>query len=437
MDVYVRRASLRLHRAHIMKGKMMELADELNRTVKLALDEGRAGSLVEAQALFEGFKLRIAVGDGFTSSLAAEAAVLTLLTAATKTFLGGVELVGAVDERCTLAWFEGRKLSEVAIEAGAVVGMRGDAQGAQLANIVVGSGRPAGEGFSVALSLDADGFVVCPDSPAHSAPQAPVEVGVAAAGAALNEAFAHQYRRFPVAGQRRLTFRMPATAAVGAVSGTTWMVGLGHLGQAFAWTLALSPGSAGHAVRLTDFDLVTGSSLSTCLLVKDSDIARLKVHVVGERLTSLGLTVSMDAQRLNLDGNAPLKVADRVIVAVDNVALRRSLDRLAGIPVFEGGIGGGKNGFTRVQFHMFPGSRPARDVWADADPRASQAIDISAPAYQAMLKQTGDECGTTLLAGRSIATPFVGAFAGAVLYGLALGGPIQPNSGWAFDLNHL
>lgn len=415
----------------------MELVDELNRTVKLALDEGRAASLAEAQALFEGFRLQIAVDAGFTGSPGAEAAVLTLLMAAAKTFLGGVEIVGAVDERCTLAWFEGRKVSEVAIEAGATVGERGGAQGTRLASIVVGSGRPVDAGFSVALTLGADGFVICPDSAARSDPHAPVEVGVAAAGAALNEAFARLYRGWPLAGQRRLSFQMPATAAVERVGGTTWMVGLGHLGQAFAWTLALSSGRARHAVRLTDFDFVTGSSLSTCLLVKGSDIGRLKVHAVGERLASLGLAVSMDAHQLNLDGNGPTQAADRVIVAVDNIALRRSLDRLAGMPVFEGGIGSGVNGFTRVQFHSFPGSRLARDVWADADPHASQAIDISAPAYQALLKQTGDECGTTLLAGRSIATPFVGAFSGAVLFGLALGNPIQSNSGWAFDLNQL
>ena len=78
MDVHVRRAGLRRHRTHVMKGKMMELVDELNRTVKLALDEGRAGSLAEAQALFEGFRLQIAIGDGFTRSPAAEAAALTL-----------------------------------------------------------------------------------------------------------------------------------------------------------------------------------------------------------------------------------------------------------------------------------------------------------------------------------------------------------------------
>lgn len=418
----------------------MELAEELNRTVKLAMDEGRAGSLAEAQALFEGFRLRIAVGANFASSPAAEAAVLTLLTAAPKTFLGGVQVVGAaVDERCTLAWFAGRSLSDVALEAGARVGMRNTAQGTHSATIVVGSGRPEGEGFSIALALGTDGFVICPDSPAHSDPRAPAEVGVAAAGAALNEAFAHVYRQSPVAGQRRLAFRMPAVAASGQADKKTWVVGLGHLGQAFAWTLALSSGRVRHALRLTDFDCVTASSLSTCLLVKSSDIGRLKVHAVGERLASLGFAVSMDAERLNLDGNASPPEADQAVVAVDNIALRRSLDRLAGMRVFEGGIGSGASGFQRVQLHSFPGPRMARDVWAGEDPHASRLVDISAPAYQALLKQTGDECGTTLLAGRSIATPFVGAFAGAVLFGLTAAGSGNSlsQSDWAFDLSHL
>ena len=81
----------------------------------------------------------------------------------------------------------------------------------------------------------------------------------------------------------------------------------------------------------------------------------------------------------------------------------------------------------------------ARDVWAGEDPRASRVVDISAPAYQALLKQSGDECGTALLAGRSIATPFVGAFAGAVLFGLAASDPEQHRArfDWAFDLNYL
>ena len=66
----------------------------------------------------------------------------------------------------------------------------------------------------------------------------------------------------------------------------------------------------------------------------------------------------------------------------------------------------------------------------------TRVVDISAPAYLALLKQSGDECGTTLLAGRSIATPFVGAFAGALMCGLAASDREQDRaqSAWAFDL---
>lgn len=418
----------------------MELAEEINRTVKLAMDEGRANSLAQAQALFKGFRLRISVEAGFAGSPAAEAAVLTLLTAAPKTFLGGVEIVGAVDERCTLAWFAGRALSQVAGEAGACVGTPDGSRGAPAVTIAVGAGRPRHEGFLVALALGTDGFVVCPDDPAQSDPRAPAEVGVAAAGVALNEAFSYVYGRSPLAGQRRLAFRMPAVASCGLAHGkTTWLIGLGHLGQAFAWTLALSSPRVQPALRLTDFDCVSASSLSTCLLVNSSDIGRLKVQAVGERLAQLGFAVSLDTQRLNLVDNFSPVQADQAVVAVDNMALRQSLDRLTGMRIFEGGIGDGPGGFTRVQFHSFPGPRMARDVWVGEDPQATRAVDISAPAYQALLKETGDECGTTLVAGRSIATPFVGAFAGAVLFGLAMAGPEGARSqfGWAFDLNHL
>lgn len=68
----------------------------------------------------------------------------------------------------------------------------------------------------------------------------------------------------------------------------------------------------------------------------------------------------------------------------------------------------------------------ARNIWIDADPKASRVVDISKPAYRFLLEESGDECGTTLAAGWSIATPFVGAFAGALLARLsAAGAPIE------------
>src|SRR5262249_25014281 len=98
--------------------------------------------------------------------------------------------------------------------------------------------------------------------------------------------------------------------------------------------------------------------------------------------------------------------------------------------------GDGAEAFTRVQFHEFPGERKARDVWADDDARSSRRVDISQPAYQALRRTTGDECGTTLVAGRSVATPFVGAVAGAVLAWLG-GGTSVPNHALSYDINAL
>ncbi len=86
--------------------------------------------------------------------------------------------------------------------------------------------------------------------------------------------------------------------------------------------------------------------------------------------------------------------------------------------------------------HAFPGRRLASDIWVDGDLGASRTVSISKPAYQTLLDETGDECGTTLVAGRSIATPFVGAFAGLVMARLSTSTGLREDS-WNFDVNVL
>jgi hypothetical protein len=176
--------------------------------------------------------------------------------------------------------------------------------------------------------------------------------------------------------------------------------------------------------------------LSTCLLVDAADVGRMKVDAVATRLHDLGVTVRRDPVRVDLDGGSVTSAQPLCIVAVDNLALRKSLDRVHGAIVLEAGIGDGADGFTRIQAHAFPGPRLARDVWSGEDPKASRPVDISKPAYRSLLEESGDECGTTLVAGRSIATPFVGAFAGAVLARLSVLGELQEYA-WNFDVNSL
>jgi hypothetical protein len=409
----------------------MELGDALNRTMKLAMDEGKAASYADAERLFRTFRLRISVGRGFSTAPAAEAAVLTLLNAARKTFLGGVELVGHHQERCTRAWFRGRTLADVANGFGVSCGeVGGDSD---TPTIVVGA-EPSGAPFDLGLRLDANGFTLDPEGGAGWTTDAPVPVGVAAAGAAINEAFQHVYRDRPLAGARRVRFDLPG--AKGHHQYGAWLIGLGHLGQAYLWTVALQASPSERTLlRLTDYDEVTLSSVSTCLLADMADIGLKKVDAVSDKLEQIGFRVVRDAAKVVLDDGAVASDFPMVLVAVDNIGLRRGLDRLHAAQILECGIGDGAEGFTRVQMHAFPGRRLARDVWQGEDPRASRAIDISKPAYQAMLRESGDECGTTLVASRSVATPFVGAFAGALLAHLSMREPV--GDAWNFDLNSL
>lgn len=414
----------------------MELLETLNRTMKLAMDEGRVGSYEEAKILFDSFRLRIQVQPGFSSAPALEAAVLTLLNAAPKTFLGGVELVGPLYERCSRAWFAGKTLSEVAEQFG--VAIAADNSGS-VPIICVGDGTPQGCGFWLGIRLQPAGFILSPDATdatANGSLESPVEAGVASAGAALNEAFQHVYRNSPLAGQRDVRWKLPGSANPTAF-GSLWLVGLGHLGQAFLWTAALAGGDRlPRTIRLTDYDTVSWSSLSTCLLVAAKDVGRNKVDVVAEQLESLGVHVQRNYECLDFNSGIVRSEHELVVVAVDNITLRRSLDRLHAEHVLEAGIGDGSDAFTRIQLHSFPGPRKARDIWIDNDPRSARAVDLTKPAYQSLLAKSGDECGTTLVAGRSVATPFVGAFAGALLSILAIDRNNDVHA-WNYDVSNL
>lgn len=177
------------------------------------------------------------------------------------------------------------------------------------------------------MSVGSTAVTVGPDAVGGSEAATPVEVGVAAAGAALTEAFQHAYRKAPLAGQRRIRFRLPAEF-LQEMPRRWWVVGLGHLGQAVLWTTALAGSGRGTTFKLTDYDHVSPSSLSTCLLASAHDVGHKKVDAVGRRLSALGYAVESDGVRLGLAASAVAAPDTLAIVAGDNVGLRRSLDRL-------------------------------------------------------------------------------------------------------------
>ena len=76
-------------------------ADTLHRTAKYFLDTGRAVSHADAMRLLENFGIHVEVGEEAHNSRNHQIAVLTLINAARRTFLGGVQVRGV--RRCRRA----------------------------------------------------------------------------------------------------------------------------------------------------------------------------------------------------------------------------------------------------------------------------------------------------------------------------------------------
>ncbi|MGY8685380.1 hypothetical protein Q2941_47815 [Bradyrhizobium sp. UFLA05-153] len=97
------------------------------------------------------------------------------------------------------------------------------------------------------------------------------------------------------------------------------------------------------------------------------------------------------------------------LCGLDNGVGRQALDQVGFDFVVEAGLGRGHRDFRAIRLHTLPASRPASQIW-----RGAQADDQveDRPAYKGMLTSGAlDRCGVTLLAGKAVGAPFVGAAA--------------------------
>lgn len=411
----------------------MELLERLNRTVKLALDDGTAQSIEDAERLFHSFNIQVHVSPEVRTNPALQAALATLLNAAPRSFLGDVVVTGDVHFQFCIGLLRGKSVRSAAKH----YGVKYSSTDTGYPTVVVGADTADFEGaFTVHLGVTNSGFSVSPDSISFVSGSS-IPLGVAAAGAALSECFQHLYFKRQIAGQRELCFDLGSGWPRPAQTPPSLtLIGAGHLGQAVLWVAGLACSREKPALIIYDDDQVSLSGVSTGLLSQLSDITADKVAVVAREMRALGFNVVPKAEKFVLD--ARTAQTGHVLVAVDNFNFRRGLDKLSAANIIEAGIGDGVSGFTQVQLHTLPGRRPAADIWSGGDPKATRRVNVDTPAYQKLIKESGNECGTTQLADRSIATPFIGAFAGALMFMLATAatGSASADS-WKFDVNAL
>ena len=404
--------------------------DELHRTTKLEMDEGRARTLDEAREIVAGYVLQIDVGVGVCESETRQAMLVTAVNAASRAFLGGVRVHLHENGPMAVGWVGGMDMAKAAETYG---GELVESLDCEHPTLVIGNvdGQPLGSVVLYATWEGWSGGVVeeTKDRLAESL-EFPL-AGMLAAALGVSEAF-QNLRGHAVAGRRStgLSLWEPqcnwrSERAYGErclyLPKRLWLIGLGHLGQAYAWALGLLPYGDRSAVDLVlqDCDSMVKANRSTGMLSNDSSVGQRKTRVVAGRLEALGFKTAITERHFDSATRRSVDEPSVALVGVDDPAPRRLLEGAGFDLIVDAGLGGGTRNYLDMLMHSFPSGVEAATAWAERPGSAASSV-LDQPAYLDIHQQrtrttelTDGEikCGIIEVAGASVGAAFVGCVA--------------------------
>lgn len=411
-------------------------ADYLHRTVKLEMDEGRAKSPEEALALAGGYVLQVQVGPGINQSATQQAMLLTILNTGRRAFLGGVRVRIEEDPVLDVAWAQGMRLHEaIARYGGTVV----EEITVEHPTLVIGTPLQVPQG-AITLYATWEGWSggVVEESASRLPERSEFALaGVLAGALAVAEAFQHT-RGSQVAGRRDtgLSLWRPELdwrdsdwfgPVCSFLPNKLWLLGLGHLGQAYCWSLGFLPyADRGEAMLyLQDFDVVVEANESTGLLVDDGVVGMTKARVVAARMESLGFHTRISERAFDSHTKRTAEEPALALAGFDDPAPRQELEGANFGLIVDAGLGAGVQHYHDIVIHSFPSGLQAKSAFPSR-PSASRRMDQA--AYQELIRRKEEagqskgeaECGVLEIAGRTVGAAFVGATAGTLAVAEAL-----------------
>ena len=400
--------------------------ENLHRTAKYFMDTGRANSAEEALEMLKKFGVSIIAGAEVASSRDHQIALLSLVNIARRTFLGGIHVVNAPRSTLLVPLANSTTVADAVSELGGInVGSITETWPA--AFIGRGEVPHSQPSWRVTWQGWRGGAVPMKDGRRL---QETASVGIApalAAACCAAEVFMYYSGDQPMAGHRDAGISLWNPTApwlepdgsepvLSYLPDRLWLIGLGNLGQAYAWLLACLPyGSKPNlSLMLQDYDRLAESNDSTSVLTNPSKIGQMKTRAIAEWLEGRGFEVNISERRFGTwtrRGPMEPRVA---LFGVDNVTARASLEEAGFELVVETGLGAGPQGFRNFSLHTFPSSLNAKQMWStdDSSSRSTTTV-LNMPAYQPSKNPGLDECGLVQLASRTVGVPFVGLTAGA------------------------
>jgi hypothetical protein len=416
----------------------------LHRTAKYFMDDGRAGSPEEAMNILRDFGLSIYVGAETATSVHHQACLLTLVNCAHRTLLGGIDVFDVPECPSITPLAQRGSLKEAVLALGGRIGLSpnstwpaaliGDAQPLVLPKT---SWRLTWNGWRGGVTPSHSGLRLREGE--RSSSLSPLVAAAACAG----EAFAYHAKDHVLAGNRDLGLSLwnpgadwlsddPSEAAIVYLPSELWLIGLGNLGQAYAWALASLPYRDREEVVLVlnDFDKIMVSNESTSLLSFSKDIGRRKARVVSDWMETRGFTTFLEERHFGASIKRSADEPNVALCGVDNALVRTHLEKAGFGLVVEAGLGAGPESFRSFSLHTFPASRSAETLWSRMGGQTPSSNE-QMPAYRELKRRGMDRCGLTRLANRTVAVPFVGLTAACLTISELLR---RLNGGQAFEV---
>ncbi|KWB46808.1 hypothetical protein [Burkholderia ubonensis] len=406
-------------------------ADALHRTVKRLIDRGQAKSFEDAHEIAEKYQLQLELTA--PADFHEQVAALAVVMLGRRAFLGGVSVSGCGDVILHPSLGSNQSLANALREAGATLA---DAAPGR-PTIAIGGFRKRSAPFHVRLLMSGWRAGTSPADERHSIDD---ETGgyvmpltaVAAAALAVSQAFQHVADAVPTSyepvgislwapAQVNWESRDCSGPVLQVLPSSTWLLGLGHLGQAFAWCLSLLPYPKGARepphVLLQDVDHVGVSTESTSVLTAKQDKGRRKTRVVAEWLEKRGFSTAIVERYFDGETRKGQREPSLLFCGVDNPEARRALESAGASFIVEAGLGSRHDDFQSVRVHTFPASRTTAQTW----PQKPQKEPVIEGLYADLLEK-GElgRCGVVELAGKAVGAAFVGAFAATLCVSEAL-----------------
>lgn len=420
---------------------------QLSRISKLFLDRDETPADV-ALASRQRHSVTLRCGPDVQKSYVLQLAVLTAANIANRCFPGAVRIAldHNVAESPLLVWPSLKRTFGQALVCllgpGAFVDPGNHEE--QGHSVVFGSAFP-GEG---SLRVTFDGWIA-KVGPADMVDRLPEREyctlsGILAASLAMSELFL-SFAEISIEASRRIValslwrpdLDVSDSSALGVpvefLPRDLWTLGLGHLGNAYLWSLATLPypESGAAEVFLNDFDRIEPENVETGLVFNSDNIDSYKTRACSAWLEKRGFQTRLVERRFDLSFRCREDEPRLALCGFDSNPVRRHLANAQFLRIVDSGLGGTKDNFDTISLHTLPNPRTPEELWPDlsAEETAKRAEhqERLATGNAAYARLGGDECGRFELAGKSVAVPFVGAAAATLVLAEALrllhGGP--------------